>query len=115
MLITPDIHRNQKGSSLTPGSRFSPLSIQLSVFGHFVSIPEAVAGRRIARFTFLQLCDEALGAADYIHLAETFRVVFVTGVPVLNLDSRNEVTSFHFQASLNLKKFCISRDISCHP
>lgn len=96
MLITPDIHRNQKGSSLTPGSRFSPLSIQLSVFGHFVSIPEAVAGRRIARFTFHQLCDEALGAADYIHLAETFRVVFVTGVPVLNLDSRNEVTSFHF-------------------
>lgn len=115
MLITPDIHRNQKGSSLTPGSRFSPLSIQLSVFGHFVSIPEAVAGRRIARFTFLQLCDEALGAADYIHLAETFRVVFVTGVPVLNLDSRNEVASFHFLASLNLKKFCISRDISCHP
>ena len=115
MLITPDIHRNQKGSSLTPGSRFSPLSIQLSVFGHFVSIPEAVAGRRIARFSFLQLCDEALGAADYIHLAETFRVVFVTGVPVLNLDSRNEVASFHFLASLNLKKFCISRDISCHP
>lgn len=92
--ITPDVQQPQRLDGvvvLPPGSRFPPLHIQLSVLGHLVNIPEAVAGRRIARFTFKELCDEALGAADYIHLAETFRTVFITGVPILNLDSRNEV------------------------
>ena len=92
--VTPDVQQTQRLEgvlALPPGSRFPPLHVQLSVLGHLVNIPEAVAGRRIARFTFTQLCDEALGAADYIHLAETFRTVFITGVPTLNLDSRNEV------------------------
>ena len=99
--ITPDTQQPQSGAIL-PGSRFSPLNIQLNVFGHLLNVPEAVAGRRIARFTFQQLCDEALGAADYIHLSETFRIVFITGVPVMNLDCRNEVRDIlEFTAHIN--------------
>ena len=62
----------------------------MSVFGHQVNVPEAVIGRRIAKFSFDQLCSEALGAADYIHLAETFRIVFISDIPILNLDYKNE-------------------------
>ena len=106
--ITPDVQQPQRLEGvlvLPPGSRFPPLHVQLSVLGHLVNIPEAVAGRRIARFTFTQLCDEALGAADYIHLAETFRTVFITGVPILNLDSRNEVRmhlNFVYRVLINI-------------
>lgn len=96
--MTPDVQQPQRQDAvLPPGSRFPPLHVQLSVLGHLVNIPEAVAGRRIAKFTFTQLCDEALGAADYIHMAETFRTVFVTGVPIMNLDSRNEVLCMHIE------------------
>ena len=40
------------------------------------------------------LCDEALGAADYIQLAESFRVIYLAHVPVLTLASRNEMRRF---------------------
>jgi cell division protein ZapE len=42
--------------------------------------------------TSQDLCDEALGAADYIHIAETFHVIFLSDVPVLNPRARNEVS-----------------------
>ena len=92
--ISQEISQLQLGDALPSGSRFAPLSVFLSVFGHEVNVPEAVAGRRIARFTFEQLCSEALGAADYIHLAETFRIVYIINVPILNLDCRNEVRQY---------------------
>ena len=110
--ITPDIQQIQsqvqsQSGTIPPGSRFSPLNINLNVFGHSLNVPEAVAGRRIARFTFQQLCDEALGAADYIHLAETFRIVFITGVPVMNLDCRNEVSSNSYTTLANNTAFAV--------
>lgn len=70
------------------------MPISLSVFGHEVHVSQAVVGRKIARFSFPELCDEALGAADYIHLSETFRVIFLSDVPHLNLDTRNEVRKY---------------------
>lgn len=72
-------------------SRYPLLSIQMSVFGHLITSTHAIAGRRIAKFSFNQLCDENLGAADYIHLSETFRIIFLSHVPILTLDNRNEV------------------------
>jgi hypothetical protein len=53
-----------------------------------------VPGRAAACFSFRDLCDEALGAADFIHLAETFRVVYLSHVPVLTLANRNEMRRF---------------------
>jgi predicted ATPase len=82
-------------------SRYPLLSIQMSVFGHLITSTHTVAGRRIAKFTFNQLCDENLGAADYIHLSETFRIIFLSHVPILTLDNRNEVIFWH-----NLSQFC---------
>jgi hypothetical protein len=61
------------------------------VYGHLLNVPEAVIGRRVAKFKFQDLCEEMLGAADFIDLGRNFRVVFLEGLPYLDLTSKNEL------------------------
>ncbi|EAL20923.1 hypothetical protein CNBE2840 [Cryptococcus deneoformans B-3501A] len=42
------------------------------------------------RFTFSQLCEEALGPADYLALVSTFSTFFIDEVPTLYLRHKNE-------------------------
>jgi len=67
------------------------MAMQLDVYGHILPVPSAVVGRRIAKFHFKDLCEVALGAADFIDLAKAFRVVFISGVPKLSLIERNAI------------------------
>ena len=46
---------------------------------------------RVAKFTFQELCAQAVGAADYIFLAETFDCVFIENIPKLSMKDLNEV------------------------
>lgn len=46
--------------------------------------------RDVARFTFFELCEKPLGAADYLELAQSFRTIFLEDVPGLNDEKRNE-------------------------
>jgi hypothetical protein len=54
-------------------------------------IPHAIAGRRIAKFHFSDLCEEMLGAADFIDLGKAFSIVYIANVPVFDLTKRNEM------------------------
>ena len=45
----------------------------------------------IARFSFSQLCDDAVGAADFIAISELFDIVFLERVPQLRVENRNQV------------------------
>lgn len=65
--------------------------VTLDVYGHDLHVPQAIAGRRIAKFHFRDLCEEMLGAADFIDLAKAFKIVYIEGVPTLDLTSRNEM------------------------
>ncbi|ORY34742.1 AFG1-like ATPase-domain-containing protein [Naematelia encephala] len=56
--------------------------------GPQVRIP--LANGPVARFDFSQLCEEALGPADYISIASTFSTIFIDKVPVLLLKHKNE-------------------------
>jgi len=47
-----------------------------------------------ARFTFSQLCEQPLGAEDYIKIAKEFDTVFVENTPVLKEEKRNEAKRF---------------------
>ena len=38
-----------------------------------------------ARFTFSELCNQVLGAADYIAVAQAFHTVFLTDIPTMSL------------------------------
>ncbi|MBL8908451.1 MAG: AFG1 family ATPase [Rhizobiales bacterium] len=72
---------------LTDTERGVPAS--LTVNGRSLEIPEAA--RDCARFTFAQLCQAPLGAADFLAIAAAYRTIFVENIPQLSQDRRNEI------------------------
>ncbi|SCZ91364.1 BZ3500_MvSof-1268-A1-R1_Chr1-2g01361 [Microbotryum saponariae] len=60
----------------------------MKVYGRNVVIPWAVGG--VARFSFSELCEKALGPADFISLGSQFHTLILTDVPVLLLSQKNE-------------------------
>lgn len=57
-----------------------------------LTVPKAAVG--VAWTSFDDLCGKPLGAADYLVLADNFDTVFVTGVPCLTENRRNEAKRF---------------------
>ena len=51
-------------------------------------------GEKVALASFDELCGQALGAADYLAIAEAFEVVVLTDIPLLSPDNRNEAKRF---------------------
>ena len=66
----------------------------LTTQGRRVNIPRAALAKGIARFTFEDLCQKALGAADYLVIGQHFHTVFVDMVPQLTMDQLNWVRRF---------------------
>ncbi|CAI5746818.1 unnamed protein product [Peronospora destructor] len=62
--------------------------------GRKVHIPEAAVKAGVCRFSFSDLCDEPLGAADYLAIADVFSVVFVSDIPLLHAERLNQVRRF---------------------
>jgi cell division protein ZapE len=60
--------------------------------GRVLSIPQAARG--VARFTFAQLCEEPLGAGDYLTFARAFHTILIEGIPVMGPESRNAARRF---------------------
>jgi cell division protein ZapE len=75
---------------LTAGRDGQPL--HLIVKGHQLHVPRAAMGA--ARFGFHDLCEQPLGAADYLRIAHEFHTVVIDHVPVMDLASRNEAKRF---------------------
>jgi cell division protein ZapE len=61
---------------------------EITVKGRLIK-PQSVSNG-VARFTFSQLCEQPLGAEDYIEIAKRYRAVFLEGIPKLSYDRRNE-------------------------
>jgi len=75
---------------LAGGARAIPES--LVVQGRAIGVPAASGG--IARFAFADLCEQPLGAADYLALARRYHTIVLAGVPVLAPEQRNEARRF---------------------
>ncbi|GAA5960320.1 hypothetical protein JCM21900_006528 [Sporobolomyces salmonicolor] len=60
----------------------------LGVYGRKLNVPWAKGG--VARFSFKELCEKALGPADYITIGSEFHTVILDNVPVLPLNAKNE-------------------------
>jgi cell division protein ZapE len=60
--------------------------------GRMLHVPEAAMG--VARFTFGQLCEQPLGANDYIRLAREFHTLIVDRIPVMHYENRNAAKRF---------------------
>jgi cell division protein ZapE len=61
---------------------------ELDVLGRKLIVPRAA--HSCARFTFAELCEQPLGAADYLAIARNFRSVFIDHLRVLKASERNE-------------------------
>ena len=65
---------------------------EIAAKGRIIRVPEAAKG--VARFSFRQLCEQPLGASDYLRIAHEFHTVILDGIPVMDFPQRNEAKRF---------------------
>jgi len=65
---------------------------ELPVKGRAVHVPRAAMG--VARFSFHDLCEQPLAAADYLRIAHEYHTVVLDRVPVMTFDNRNAAKRF---------------------
>ncbi|HMI95513.1 MAG TPA: cell division protein ZapE [Micropepsaceae bacterium] len=75
---------------LTDATTAEPLTLE--VLERKILVPQAAGG--VARFTFDALCGEALGAADYLALAQNFHTLLIDHIPRLGPEQSNEARRF---------------------
>lgn len=75
--------------SLFSGPSYS--MVVLCMYVCMYAVPSILPGRRVALCSFDSLCEEALGAVDFLALARTFRVVFISHIPLLSVLNKNQV------------------------
>jgi cell division protein ZapE len=64
----------------------------LEIKGRQLRITEAAAG--VACVTFAELCEQPLGALDYLAIANNFHTLIMDGIPVLRPEQRNAARRF---------------------
>ena len=64
----------------------------LVVKGRAVHVPCAAVG--VARFTFHDLCQQPLAAADYLKIAHEFHTIMIDHIPVMDYERRDEAKRF---------------------
>jgi cell division protein ZapE len=77
-------------SLLTDEAEGRPMDLEL--LGRKLHVPEQARG--VARFTFGDLCEAALGPADFLAIARAFHTVMIDGIPTLSPARRNEAKRF---------------------
>lgn len=75
---------------ITHGAK--PAPIALTVFGRQVTIAQACG--HVARFSFDELCDRPLGAADYLAIAQHFHTILIDHIPVMTDNMHNVARRF---------------------
>ena len=65
---------------------------ELPLKGRTVKVPRAAMG--VARFSFHDLCEQPLAAADYLRIAREYHTIILDRVPVMTFDNRNAAKRF---------------------
>jgi cell division protein ZapE len=68
------------------------MALDLVVQGHKVHVPRAAMGA--ARFTFNELCEQPLGATDYLKISREFHTILLEHIPIMDYDQRNAAKRF---------------------
>jgi cell division protein ZapE len=77
-------------AELSAGAVAGPVT--LTVKGRVIQTP--MAARGVARFSFAELCEEALGAGDYLAIARRFHTLILSCIPKMGPAKRNEARRF---------------------
>jgi cell division protein ZapE len=75
---------------LTAGNGGTPQDLALK--GRILHVPRAAMG--VARFSFHDLCEQPLAAADYLRIAREYHTVVLDRVPVMTFDNRDAAKRF---------------------
>jgi cell division protein ZapE len=65
---------------------------ELAIKGRSVHVPRAFMG--VARFSFQDLCEQSLAAADYLRVAREYHTIILDHVPAMTYDNRNAAKRF---------------------
>jgi cell division protein ZapE len=65
---------------------------ELALKGRSVHVPRAFMG--VARFSFHDLCEQPLAAADYLRIAHEYHTIVLDHVPAMTYDNRNAAKRF---------------------
>jgi cell division protein ZapE len=65
---------------------------EIAAKGRIIRVAEAAKG--VARFSFGQLCEQPLGASDYLRIAREFHTIILDRIPVMDYPQRNEAKRF---------------------
>jgi cell division protein ZapE len=85
-----DHQMDEAWDTVTHGLPVTAEAIELK--GRALVVPRAAKGS--ARFTFADLCEQPLGARDYLAIASRYDTIFIDHVPVLAEAQRNEAKRF---------------------
>jgi len=85
-----DAALDQVWRRLTGGEHGKAQDIPLK--GRSIHVPRAFMG--VARFSFHDLCEEPLAAADYLRIAREFHTIVLDHVPAMTYDNRNAAKRF---------------------
>jgi cell division protein ZapE len=69
-----------------------PLPVTVDLMGRSLTVPKSAEG--VAWFTFAELCQRPLGAADYLKLATLFHTIMMSAVPILSPENRDAAKRF---------------------
>lgn len=67
-------------------------SRDISIKGRILHVPCSAHG--VARFSFADLCEQPLGASDYLRLAHDYHTILVDHIPVMDFSQRNAAKRF---------------------
>ena len=65
---------------------------ELPIKGRSIHVPRAAMG--VARFSFHDLCEEPLAAADYLRIAHEYHTIILDHIPVMSFGNRNAAKRF---------------------
>jgi len=66
--------------------------VDIVLHGRTLRVPEAAMG--VARFSFAELCEQPLGANDYLRLAREFHTLIIDNIAAMDFDQRNTAKRF---------------------
>ena len=78
-------------AELSDDVRAEPMVIEVKK--REVHVPRQACG--VAFFTFAELCDQPLGAGDYLAIADAFESVVIANIPLLGREQRNAAIRFN--------------------
>ncbi len=85
-----DVALDRLWAKLADGEPGEP--VDLPLLGRILHVPHAA--HSCARFDFVDLCEQPLGAPDYLAIAHNFSTVFVEHVRVFKASDRNQAKRF---------------------